>query len=47
MTTPTPNTPSATVHPIVPREKLQFNLDDAGIPKYWMPFKAVSGMRSR
>jgi predicted metal-dependent hydrolase len=24
------------VHPIVPREKLQFNLDNADIPTYWM-----------
>lgn len=24
------------VHPIVPREKLQFNLDSADIPTYWM-----------
>ncbi len=30
------NTPSTGVHPIVPREKLQFNLDDPSIPKHWV-----------
>ena len=36
MTTRNSNPASVAAHPIVPREKLQFNLDDASIPKYWM-----------
>jgi hypothetical protein len=36
MTTQNTNASSPAVHPIVPREKLQFNLDDPSIPKYWM-----------
>ena len=35
MTTQNTNASSPAVHPIVPREKLDFGLDDPSIPKYW------------